>query len=96
MVVQTGPVPFDILGFPEIAFNIGFRPDADGLALPIGAMFAGLPYSEDRLLSLVGAFQAVTDFQLERPPDPVVALAARFARAVPLRLTSEDVDASTQ
>jgi aspartyl-tRNA(Asn)/glutamyl-tRNA(Gln) amidotransferase subunit A len=96
VVVQTGPVPFDILGFPEIAFNIGFRPNADGLALPIGTIFAGLPYSEDRLLSLVGAFQAVTDFHLQRPPDPVVSLAARFARSAPLRLTAEDVDASTQ
>lgn len=79
VVVQTGPVPFDILGLPEIAFNIGFNTNAQGLPVPIGAIFGGAPYAEDRLLSLVAAFQAVTDFHLKRPADPVVTLAARRA-----------------
>ena len=66
VVAQTGPVPFDILGLPEIAFPIGFT--ASGL--PIGTILGGLPYGEDRLLSVVAAYQAVTDWQWRRPPNP--------------------------
>ena len=66
VVVQTGPVPFDILGLPEIGFPIGFT-DA---GVPIGAILGGLPYGEDRLLSVVAAYQAITDWQWRRPADP--------------------------
>jgi Asp-tRNA(Asn)/Glu-tRNA(Gln) amidotransferase A subunit family amidase len=66
VVVQTGPVPFDILGLPEIAFPIGLT-DA---GVPIGAILGGLPYGEDRLLSVVAAYQAITDWQWRRPADP--------------------------
>ncbi|MFD2082439.1 aspartyl-tRNA(Asn)/glutamyl-tRNA(Gln) amidotransferase subunit A [Actinopolymorpha cephalotaxi] len=66
VVVQTGPVPFDILGLPEIAFPIGFT----GAGLPIGTILGGLPYGEDRLVSVVAAYQAVTDWQWRRPADP--------------------------
>ena len=69
VVVQSGPVPFDIIGLPEIAFPIGFTEDA-GRALPTGAILGGPPWSEDRLLSMVGAYQAVTDWHLRRAPLP--------------------------
>lgn len=95
VVVQTDPVPFDILGLPEIAFNIGFSVSG-GLPLPIGAILGGLPYSEDRLLSLVAAFQAVTDFHLQRPADPVVQAGFRIGAEPELVLTMEDVIAQTQ
>lgn len=72
VVVQTGPVPFDILGLPEIAFPIGFS----AAGVPIGAILGGLPYGEDRLLSLVAAYQAVTDWHWRRPPNPPAGAAA--------------------
>jgi Asp-tRNA(Asn)/Glu-tRNA(Gln) amidotransferase A subunit family amidase len=91
VVVQTSPVPFDILGLPEIAFNIGFNTNSAGLPVPVGAILGGLPYAEDRLLSLAAAFQAVTEFHLKRPADPVVSPAARSVASTPLALTAEDV-----
>ncbi len=66
VVVQTGPVPFDILGLPEIGFPIGFGSDE----VPIGTILGGLPYAEDRLLSVVAAYQAASDWHWRRPPDP--------------------------
>jgi Asp-tRNA(Asn)/Glu-tRNA(Gln) amidotransferase A subunit family amidase len=99
VVVQTSPVPFDIIGFPEIAFPIGFGTSSTqtgSQTIPLGAILGGMPYSEDRLLSLVAAYQAVTSFHTVRPPDPVVAPAARAALAAPLKLTAEDVEKLTQ
>ncbi|MFA1546891.1 amidase [Actinomadura chokoriensis] len=65
VVLQTGPVPFDILGLPEIGFPIGF--DA---GVPVGTILGGGPYEEDRLLEVVAAYQAVTDWHWRRPADP--------------------------
>jgi Asp-tRNA(Asn)/Glu-tRNA(Gln) amidotransferase A subunit family amidase len=93
-VLQTSPVPFDIIGLPEIAFPIGFEPHAaSGRDVPIGAIVGGQPYAEDRLLALAGAYQAATDWHLRRPEDPAPAAAARAARP---RLTAEDVEVLTQ
>lgn len=87
-VVQTDAVPFDILGLPEIAFPIGFTT----AGLPIGTILGGLPYAEDRLLSVVAAYQAVTDWHLRRPADPPATAGARGAApAEELRLTAEEV-----
>jgi Asp-tRNA(Asn)/Glu-tRNA(Gln) amidotransferase A subunit family amidase len=66
VVVQTGPVPFDILGLPELALPIG----ATAAGVPIGAILGGQPYAEDRLLAVAAAYQAVTDWHLRRPADP--------------------------
>jgi Asp-tRNA(Asn)/Glu-tRNA(Gln) amidotransferase A subunit family amidase len=101
VVVQTSPVPFDIIGFPEIAFPIGFGTSSTqtgSQTIPLGAIFGGMPFSEDRLLSLVAAYQAVTDFHLRRPPDPVLptTAAARLAAADELRLTAEEAEALTE
>jgi Asp-tRNA(Asn)/Glu-tRNA(Gln) amidotransferase A subunit family amidase len=68
VVVQTAPVPFDIIGLPLIAFPIGFAGSAE--ALPLGAMLGGLPFGEERLLSLAAAYQSVTDWHRRRPADP--------------------------
>ncbi len=70
VVVQTSPIPFDIVGLPLIAFPIGFHGVGDA-ALPLGAVFGGQPWAEDRLLSLVGGYQAATDWHRRRPVDPV-------------------------
>ena len=94
-MLQTNPVPFDIIGFPEIAFPIGFQPHAaSGREVPIGAIIGGRPYQEDRLLALVGAYQTATDWHLRRPADPApVTPAARAAKRP--RLTAEDVEELT-
>ncbi|PSK67789.1 putative amidase AmiD [Micromonospora sp. MH33] len=93
VVVQTDPVPFDILGLPEIAFPIGLT----AAGVPIGTILGGLPYAEDRLLSVVAAYQATTDWHLRRPADPPVAARARAeAPAEVLRLTADQVAELTQ
>ena len=85
VVLQTGPVPFDIIGLPEIAFPIGFSP----AGVPIGTILGGLPYAEDRLLSVAAAYQAVTDWHTRRPANPPAdASGARVARP---RLTADEV-----
>ncbi len=66
VVVQTSPIPFDIIGLPELALPIGFSP----AGVPIGTILGGLPYAEDRLLSVAAAYQASTDWHLRRPADP--------------------------
>jgi Asp-tRNA(Asn)/Glu-tRNA(Gln) amidotransferase A subunit family amidase len=70
VVVQTEPFPFDMIGLPLVAFPIGFESTSSGMDLPVGGMLGGQPYAEDRLLSLVAAFQAVTDWHRQRPADP--------------------------
>jgi len=99
VVVQTSPVPFDILGFPEIAFPNGFGTSSTQTGsqpIPLGAIFGGMPLSEDRLLSLVAAYQGVTDFHTRGPPDPVLPTVARLAAAGGIRLTAEDAEKLTQ
>lgn len=92
VVVQTDPVPFDILGLPEIAFPIGFT----GAGVPIGTILGGLPYAEDRLLSVVAAYQAVTDWHRRRPADPPTVAAMSASSADAPRLTAEQVAELTQ
>ena len=69
VVLQSSPIPFDILGLPELAFPIGFSGDADS-ARPIGTILGGGPYEEDRLVEVVAAYQAVTDWHRRHPADP--------------------------
>ncbi|HET6530473.1 MAG TPA: hypothetical protein VFH03_07650 [Actinoplanes sp.] len=66
VVLQTSPVPFDIIGLPELALPIGFTP----AGVPVGTILGGLPYAEDRLLSVAAAYQAITAWHLRRPADP--------------------------
>ncbi len=89
VVVQTGPVPFDIIGLPEIAFPIGFTTaSADTPALPVGTILGGQPYAEDRLLEVVAAYPATTDWHRRRAPRPPTGATVRRAPAAPRTLTA--------
>lgn len=79
VVLQTAPEPLDIVGLPEIAFPIGFGPTGFGgdSELPIGTILGGPPYEEDRLVEVVAAYQAVTDWHRRRPADPPTDPASR-------------------
>lgn len=70
VVVQTRPFPFDMIGLPLMAFPIGFEEASIGSPRPVAGMLGGLPYAEDRLLSLAAAFQSVTTYHRRRPADP--------------------------
>jgi aspartyl-tRNA(Asn)/glutamyl-tRNA(Gln) amidotransferase subunit A len=98
VLLQTGPVPFDILGLPELALPIGFTAIAQDPKVPVGTILGGAPYEEDRLLEVAAAYQAVTSWHTQRPPDPVLP-AARPAKpaAAPStrRLTPEEAAASS-
>jgi Asp-tRNA(Asn)/Glu-tRNA(Gln) amidotransferase A subunit family amidase len=69
IVVQTEPYPFDMIGLPLIAFPIGTE-KSRGFDLPVAGMFGALPFGEERLLAVVAAYQAVTDWHRRRPPEP--------------------------
>ncbi len=69
VVVQTSTLPFDMTGLPLVAFPVGME-ETRGFSRPVGAMLGGQPYAEDRLLSLVAAYQDVTGWHRERPPTP--------------------------
>lgn len=88
VVVQTTHLPFDMIGLPLIAFPIGI--DRSGAhALPIGALLGGLPFGEDRLLSVVAAYQEVTDWHLQKPPEPDSVRSE--PREEEVRVRSEDI-----
>jgi aspartyl-tRNA(Asn)/glutamyl-tRNA(Gln) amidotransferase subunit A len=88
-VLQTDPNPFDSIGLPLIEHPIGFETNEFGFTVPVGNMIGALPFGEERLLALVAAFQAVTDFHRRRPPEPVSTAAPR-APVAPRRLTAEE------
>jgi Asp-tRNA(Asn)/Glu-tRNA(Gln) amidotransferase A subunit family amidase len=71
LVLTTSSGPFDGTGLPLACFPIGFQADTTtGYDVPRGALLAGPPFSEERLLAVAAAYQAVTGFHLVRPPDP--------------------------
>ncbi|WP_116948726.1 amidase [Jiangella endophytica] len=91
VVVQTSPVPFDIIGLPELALPIGFSG-----GLPIGTILGGRPYAEDRLLAVAAAYQAQTDWHWQRPADPVAAAGARTLATAGARLRLTAAEAAEQ
>jgi aspartyl-tRNA(Asn)/glutamyl-tRNA(Gln) amidotransferase subunit A len=91
VLLQTGPVPFDILGLPEIGFPIGF----DTAGVPVGAILGGQPYEEDRLLEVAAAYQTVTDWHTRRPADPTTASALLKAATVRPQLSAEEAAAAS-
>jgi len=98
VLLQTGPVPFDILGLPELGFPIGFTAIGAEPKVPSGTILGGRPYEEDRLLEVAAAYQAVTSWHTQRPADPVLpATGAKRPAAAPaaqvLRLTPEEAAA---
>ncbi len=90
VVIQTGS-NVDSIGLPLCSFLIGFAPNAAGIDLPITSVLGGPPFSEERILSVVAAYQAVTTWHHRRPADPVVGMAAA-SRSRPMRITCRDVD----
>jgi len=94
VVVQTSPVPFDIVGLPELAVPIGMR-KSNGHEIPVGTILGAGPYEEERLLAVGAAYQEVTDHHWRRPADPPVG-AADTRREHEVRLTAEDVARQTQ
>lgn len=83
VVLQTSVVPFDILGLPEIGFPIGFQALGANPTVPVGNILGAGPYKEDRLVETVASYQAVTDWHLRRPADPVLpAVSAKAKVAV--------------
>jgi aspartyl-tRNA(Asn)/glutamyl-tRNA(Gln) amidotransferase subunit A len=85
---------FDALGFPLCTLPIGFAPNAQGIVLPIATTLGGPAFGEEKVLSVIAAYQAVTDFHLQRPPDPIVGLARAGDPFGPrVRQTSREVDA---
>ncbi len=78
VVTLSSNQPFDIIGLPEIAFPVGFSTEqggAAGASVPVGAILGAPPYAEDRLLAVVGAYQAISDWHQRRPPEPPPAVA---------------------
>jgi Asp-tRNA(Asn)/Glu-tRNA(Gln) amidotransferase A subunit family amidase len=67
VVVQTGHVPFDMVGLPLLALPTGFRETDEGLR-PLGILLGAPPFGEERLLSVGAAWQARTDHHRVRPP----------------------------
>lgn len=85
--------PFDIIGFPLLAFPIGMVMDAKaGTLLPAGALLAGQPYAEDRLCAVGAAFQAVTSHHRLRPPDPAPPPTNTRSGSRRLRLSLAEVE----
>jgi len=89
-VVQTSPIPFDMIGLPLIAFPVGFE-GSRGSDLPVAGMLGGLPFGEERLLSLVAAYQAATDWHRRRPQDPAADGGSGEAQARARRAPRLDV-----
>ncbi len=73
VVVQTRPIPFDMVGLPLITFPIGFE-GTTGRDLPVPSLLGGPPWGEERLLSVAAAYQRVTDWHRRRPAEPEITL----------------------
>jgi aspartyl-tRNA(Asn)/glutamyl-tRNA(Gln) amidotransferase subunit A len=85
---------FDALGFPLCTLPIGFAPNAAGIVLPIATTLGGPSFGEEKILSVIAAYQAATTFHLRRPPNPTIGLArASDPRTPRLRMNSRSVDA---
>ncbi len=71
VVVTSAGGAFDGAGLPLACMPIGFDTDeTTGARVPRGATLGAPPFGEERLLAVVAAYQAVTDFHRERAPDP--------------------------
>jgi Asp-tRNA(Asn)/Glu-tRNA(Gln) amidotransferase A subunit family amidase len=84
---------FDSIGHPLCSFPIGFGTDTTtGLTVPRGAVLGGPPFAEERILSVIAAYQALTDWHRRRPPDPTATAASVAAtRAAPYRVDPDAV-----
>jgi aspartyl-tRNA(Asn)/glutamyl-tRNA(Gln) amidotransferase subunit A len=72
VVLMSGSDPFDGTGMPVMCMPIGFRTEEEsGRTVPVGTVLGGRPFSEERLLAVTAAWQAVTAHHTVRPEDPV-------------------------
>ncbi len=84
---------FDALGFPLCTLPIGFAPNAQGIELPIATTLGGPSFGEEKVLSVIAAYQAVTAFHLRRPPNPTIGLArASDPRTPRIRTNARSVE----
>ena len=96
-VMLATNVAFDGIGHPLCSFPIGFGTDATtGITVPRGAVLGGPPFSEERILSVICAYQALTDWHLRRPPDPTVDAGALSARVAPFTIEATAVPPDEQ
>ena len=58
--------PFNLLGYPALALPSGFSSE---LGLPLSAQIVGAPFAEALLARMGHAYQQVTDWHLQAPPD---------------------------
>jgi Asp-tRNA(Asn)/Glu-tRNA(Gln) amidotransferase A subunit family amidase len=80
---------FDGIGHPVCSFPIGFGTDTTtGLRVPRGGILGGPPFSEERILSVICAYQALTEWHTLRPPDPTIAAPPPPATAAKAQLFS--------
>lgn len=88
---------FDALGFPLCTLPIGFAPNAAGIELPISTTLGGPSFGEEKILSVIAAFQAATNYHLRRPPNPTIGLARAGDPRVPrIRMNARSVDAEIE
>lgn len=88
---------FDALGFPLCTLPIGFAPNAAGIELPIATTLGGPSFGEEKILSVIAAFQAATTYHLRRPPNPTIGLARAGDPRVPrIRMNAKSVDAEIE
>ena len=71
VVLTSSSDAFDGTGMPVMCMPIGFDTDSTtGREVPRGVVLAARPFGEERLLALVAAHQARTDYHRARPADP--------------------------
>ena len=59
-------LPANLAGVPALAFPVGF----DEKGLPVGMQLMGAHFREDLLFSAAHAYQQVSGWHLQRPPEP--------------------------
>ena len=66
MTMPSYAGPFNLLGYPALALPSGFSSE---LGLPLSAQIVGAPFAEALVLRSGHAYQQVTDWHLQAPPE---------------------------
>ena len=71
VVVTSAGGSFEGVGLPLACTPVGFDTDeTTGARVPRGVTLGAPPFGEERLLAVIAAYQAVTEFHRETAPDP--------------------------